>query len=101
MLFDSNHSDIMGMMDWGPNFWIILIFGVVAFFLIVIILLYMLTKGSNQSRNKEISTVRMPKNLAKNIQSKKFRAKGEFCPNCGQKIRDKSITYCSFCGIKI
>ena len=101
MILDTNHNYMMGMMDWGPNSWIFIILGVLGFILILFILLYLLRKSSSGFHNLKTSNKRTPKEIVKNMESEDITVKVEYCPNCGQKVRDSSVVFCSYCGAKL
>ncbi|MFX1456413.1 MAG: zinc-ribbon domain-containing protein [Promethearchaeota archaeon] len=99
MIFDGYHSDGMfHMMDWGSDFWYLLIFiGIIGFIFITFILLYIMRKGTRKLENSASS------NLDINIMDSNVNqqsAKAKFCPECGIEL-EENIVYCPACGTKI
>ncbi|MHA2006708.1 MAG: zinc ribbon domain-containing protein [Promethearchaeota archaeon] len=98
LLLDGYHEDMDHMMSWfGQNYFLI-IGGFVVFILIVVVLLYMLSRSTNRNEmltksnhaNEEISTI-----------NETVEIQGTFCPKCGTKLEEQNMNYCPSCGSKI
>ena len=100
MLFDGFHEDgLHHMMEWGSNVWFILIFvGIVILFIITLIFLYILRKGTNKLQSTEIPSQRPNQ---KDLNSNQHLDEIKFCSDCGTKLDTKNIVYCPACGQKI
>ena len=99
MIFQ-RRDDQMGnnMMDWGSYMWFYMILGMVICILIIIIIIYWLTRRTHKDKDLE-------KPNQKSIQIGEAKdVKGEkpyFCPNCKEKLDDKTLKYCPFCGSEL
>lgn len=105
MLLDEMHGEENHMMDWmsrGQVDWIFILAGWIIFLMFVVILLYMLNRGSksfannNDLRNQPIQDLSLGVKIDKTQHDRSI-----FCPNCGEKIDGKTPKYCPRCGNKI
>jgi len=105
MILDEMHEEGQHMMDWGTwGFinWILMIIGWIVFFLIVIVLLYFLSRETRQIVVHDIKQVQTKKNLEyTNNTAENIRKKAYFCPNCGEKLDKRTQKYCKRCGSEI
>ncbi len=103
MILDYYHDDVNHMMDWGSNGWIYMILGGILFLLIVVILIYFLSRSTRQydftntlnheaSDNSKITSVKENEEELNEI--------AYFCPTCGEKLDGRTSKYCPFCGSK-
>ncbi len=87
------------MMEWGSYVWFFLIFaGIISFLLIILILLYILRKNTNELENIE-SPSQQPKQ--KELNGNQHLDEIKFCPDCGAKLDAKQMGYCPACSHKI
>jgi uncharacterized membrane protein len=99
MIFDhrDEHMD-EPMMGWGPYMWFYMILGLFIFLIIVIILIYLVNRGTR--KNKELlksNRESIQVGVVEEIQSEN----PYFCPNCGEKLEDNALRYCPSCGSAI
>jgi hypothetical protein len=86
------------MMDWGSGFWYILIIaGVITFFVIAFILLYIMRKGT---RNLEALESSVESTKTKELRSNRYLTRVKFCPECGVELNEQERAYCPACGHK-
>lgn len=115
MILNYSQDYMDHMMDWGPNGWILLILGGVIFLLFVIILFYFLFRNNHKenisnslerivnSNNKYSETQTQNYNTIASTKEKEVNLKENtlFCPACGEKLNERTLNYCPFCGNKI
>ena len=90
MLFDGFYEDgLHQMMEWGSDVWFIL--GIIIFFIIALILLYILRKGANKLQSTEIPSQRPNQ---KDLNSNQNIDEIKFCFDCGTKLDTQNIVYC-------
>ncbi|MFX0021824.1 MAG: zinc-ribbon domain-containing protein [Candidatus Hermodarchaeota archaeon] len=86
------------MMDIGFEGWIFMIFCAGSVILLIIAFTYLynhyinISKSDNQLNNKIINNDRV------NPYISNFKEKVNFCQNCGQKLIDQDVKFCSYCG---
>ncbi len=99
MIFDHMDDHMDGsMMGWDPNIWIYMILGFFIFLLIVIILIYLLFRGTSKNKDFALSNQESPKvGLIEEMEEKN----PYFCPNCGEELDDKTLKLCPYCGSEI
>ncbi len=95
MIFDRMDDQMGGrgnMMDWGPNMWFYMILVMVICVLIILIIIYRLSRRTHKDKYspKEIGEV-------KHVKSEK----PNFCPNCKEKLDDKTLKFCPHCGSEL
>lgn len=99
------HGDGHHMMDWmsgGALNWLYILAGWIIFLLLVVILLYVLNRGShnysnnNDLRNQSSQNLSFATKIDKRLQDRSF-----FCPNCGEKLDGETSNYCPKCGSEI
>ena len=87
------------MMEWSSEVWLfVTMIGIISFFLIILILLYMMRKGTNKLENTKSSDQQLNKTEFKTDQ---HLNETQFCPDCGAKFDEKGIVYCPACGHEI
>ncbi len=101
MIFDRMH-DQMGdrgnMMDWGPNIWFYMILVMVICVIIVIIIIYWLSRRTHKDKYSQKSDQKSKEmGEVKHVKSEKHY----FCPNCKEKLDDKTLKFCPFCGSEL
>ncbi|MFW9948593.1 MAG: zinc-ribbon domain-containing protein [Candidatus Thorarchaeota archaeon] len=104
------------MMNWGPNGWYLLVFGGLLFFLFIVILLYILSRGiyhhKNLANNMDHETYENNEFHKMQTQEIYSAISGQknmkistdfvnFCPTCGEKLDSRTVKFCPFCGTKI
>lgn len=86
------------MMDfnWAQEVWAFIIFAFIIFLTLIIILLYFLKKSTESMINEK-------KNYTEPIQKNSITKINliTHCPECGNKINDKTMQFCPYCGNKI
>jgi hypothetical protein len=98
LIFDEGHFDMAHMMDWIISPWGILILGVIGLFLIAIIILYIMQRGSPISEDSvDLNT----EPAMKDVQIDIVKEKPKYCSECGNQIDDREVDYCSLCGKKV
>ncbi|MFX0188016.1 MAG: zinc ribbon domain-containing protein [Candidatus Hodarchaeota archaeon] len=99
MIFDhmNDHMD-ESMMSWSSYMWFYIILGLFIFFIIAIILIYLVNRGSRKDKEiTKLSQESIQDGVAEEMQSKNLY----FCPNCGETLEDKALRYCPLCGSEI
>ena len=86
------------MMGWGSYMWFYMILGLCIFLLIVIILIYLLVRGTRG--NKDLAKSNQ-KSIQVGVDEEIQSEKPYFCPSCGEKLEDKALIYCPSCGSEI
>ena len=90
------------MMGWAPYMWFYMVLGILIFLIFVLILIYLLNRGSFQvedSTPQETKLNQKSKNQNRNrVISKETAA---FCPSCGVQLKNRTLKYCSYCGTKV
>ena len=87
------------MMDWNSEVWVfVIIIGIISFILIILILLYIMRKGTNKLESIKTSDQQFKKT---ELKSNQLLDEVNFCPECGAKFDKQGIEYCPACGHKI
>ena len=100
MALDDFHADDMfHMMEWSSEVWFFIIFiGIVSFISIILILFYIMRKGTNHLESTKSSDQEFKKT---ELKSNPLLEEAKFCPECGAKFETMDLTYCPACGHKI
>ncbi|MFX1593951.1 MAG: hypothetical protein ACFFCL_14765 [Promethearchaeota archaeon] len=104
MILDYGHDNISHMMDWGSNGWIYMILGGIFFLLIVVILLYLLSRGFRQNtltNTLNYEAYGNPKISSVKENGEKSNETTYFCPSCGVNLDGRTSKFCPICGSKI
>ena len=87
------------MMEWGSDVWFfVVIIGIISFFLITLILLYIVRKEKNKFESTKSSDQQIKQTELSSIQ---HLDEIKFCPECGVKFETMDIAYCPACGHKV
>ena len=93
------------MMDMGFGNWLYMILGAGVILLSIITLIYLfihyinLSNSKNQLKNNMIDSNEIKSNIT-DVEETDL-GKPDYCHNCGQKLDDKSVKFCPYCGERI
>ncbi|MFX1377711.1 MAG: zinc ribbon domain-containing protein [Promethearchaeota archaeon] len=97
------HDYFSHMMDIGFESWIFMILCAGAILLLIIAFAYLYNHYINISKSRN----QLKDNIINNdrgnpyIPDFKESIKANFCHNCGQKLYDKDVKFCPYCGERI
>jgi len=107
MIFDEGHYG-SHMMDWHPGSWPFMILGAIFILLGIIAIIYIsITLFRNYTVDNQLDHIESGKTLNNrtNIAFSDTEADisdiASFCPSCGEKLGDRTVKYCPYCGVKI
>ena len=94
--------NIFQMMGWG-NMWTFMGIGMVIFVLIVIIfvLYYLFAHRSRINKVYVTSQIKNQESDKNTVDEEIKHEESYFCPNCGEKLDEKSLKYCPSCGSEL
>lgn len=101
--------------DWGSNMWFYMILGMGIFFLICVIGIYMLIRRRHRYDSSQVPSQgnhhieERAKTQAQSNQKSASAGTVEevnqkspfFCHICGEKLDDRTLKYCPYCGSEI
>ena len=90
------------MMGWGSNMWVLMgsIMGICV--LIVLVLYYLYTRRSHYTSNNNKKQTQKIQDFANTeIIEKVKHDESHFCSICGEKLDEKTLKYCPYCGSEI
>jgi len=92
-------DDMFHMMEWGSDVWLfVIVIGIISFFLIALILLYIVRKERNKLESTKSSDQQIKLTELSSIQ---HLNEIKFCPECGANFETTDLTYCPACGHKV
>ncbi|MFX1574094.1 MAG: hypothetical protein ACFFB0_15225 [Promethearchaeota archaeon] len=99
MLLDGIDHRMMEWMFSGDFNWLFIIGGAFIFFILIIIIVYALTREKHQPPEEIESKLTINQNLGlyNNVNGIKDDILN-FCPNCGEKIDRSDLKFCPNCG---
>ncbi|TFG11223.1 MAG: hypothetical protein EU535_07495 [Promethearchaeota archaeon] len=99
---DHMGEDVNHMMGWGTYGWFYMILGFLAFFIFVLILIYLLNRGPSLVEDSTTKVSPTNQRLKNEGKYREFENEnGSYCPNCGIKLTNRTLTYCPHCGTKL
>ena len=100
MILDQMHGHMdEPMMGGGSNIWF---YGIIALIFIYIIIAFILIYWLARDTSKDIKlTPNKKTSVHPAINQREKVSKPRFCPNCGEKIDDRTLKHCPTCRSKI
>ncbi|MFX1363745.1 MAG: zinc ribbon domain-containing protein [Promethearchaeota archaeon] len=84
---------------WGDFTWLFIIGGIIILFILIIILFYTLDRGKHQISEDLQSRATIDQNTKRFSKIDSINHDMlNFCPNCGVKVDNSNIKYCTNCG---
>ena len=98
IIIDMGNNGMSNMMDILSSNWILIILGIIGFFIVLFILLILLNKGKQSNPQLNNEKLNPPQSIIQNDAEKEPL---KYCPGCGTELDIQKREYCSVCGFKL